>query len=143
MAIGPSPDYLIDKSALSRFRHPSVAAVLEPLLLETRIAISGVLELEVLYSARNHQDFALTRDRLHNGYFRLAAEERDFERATEVLELLARRGQHRATGVPDLLQAAIAERYGVTLLHYDADFDLIASVTGQPARWVVPRGSVS
>jgi hypothetical protein len=23
-------------------------------------------------------------------------------------------------------------------MHYDGDFDLIASVTGQPAEWVVP-----
>jgi len=27
-------------------------------------------------------------------------------------------------------------------LHYDADFDLIAGVTGQPTEWIVPRGSV-
>ena len=37
--------------------------------------------------------------------------------------------------------AATAERYGATVLHYDADFDVIAEVTGQPVRWVVPRGS--
>jgi len=30
----------------------------------------------------------------------------------------------------------------VTVLHYDADYDLIASVTGQPVDWVVPRGSL-
>jgi hypothetical protein len=41
-----------------------------------------------------------------------------------------------------LLQAALAERYGVTLLHYDADFELVAAATGQSAEWVVPRGSV-
>jgi hypothetical protein len=28
------------------------------------------------------------------------------------------------------------------VLHYDADFDLIASVTGQRCQWVVPAGSV-
>jgi hypothetical protein len=26
------------------------------------------------------------------------------------------------------------------VLHYDADFDLIAAVTGQPTEWVVPAG---
>jgi hypothetical protein len=35
-----------------------------------------------------------------------------------------------------------ADRAGVTLLHYDADFDLIASVTGQLCGWVVGRGTV-
>jgi hypothetical protein len=28
------------------------------------------------------------------------------------------------------------------VLHYDAGFDLIAAVTGQPCRWVVAAGSV-
>jgi len=40
------------------------------------------------------------------------------------------------------LIAACAQRHGVTVLHYDGDFDLIAEVTGQPVQWVVPRGSV-
>ena len=39
--------------------------------------------------------------------------------------------------------AACAESAGLTVLHYDADFDRIASVTGQAVQWVVPRGSVA
>jgi hypothetical protein len=31
----------------------------------------------------------------------------------------------------------------VDVLHYDADYDRIAAITGQPVRWVVRRGSVS
>ncbi len=46
--------------------------------------------------------------------------------------MLAQRGQHRAAKVPDLLIAAIAEFAGLTVLHVDKDFDLIAEVTGQP-----------
>jgi predicted nucleic acid-binding protein len=48
----------------------------------------------------------------------------------------------RAVGFPDLLVAAVAERERVSLLHYDGDYDLIAEVTSQPVRWVVPRGTV-
>ena len=55
---------------------------------------------------------------------------------------LAERGEHRGASLPDLIIAAAAERAGVTVLHYDADYDLIASVTGQPVDWVVPRGSL-
>lgn len=55
---------------------------------------------------------------------------------------LVERGQHRSAGVADLLVAAIAELEGLTVLHYDADFDVIAEVTGQPTEWVVPRGTV-
>jgi hypothetical protein len=40
------------------------------------------------------------------------------------------------------LVAAAAERAALTVLHYDAGFDLIATVTGQPTEWVVPRDSV-
>jgi predicted nucleic acid-binding protein len=46
--------------------------------------------------------------------------------------ILARTGRHRAPSVPDLLIAAIAELDGLTVLHVDKDFDLIAEVTGQP-----------
>jgi len=33
------------------------------------------------------------------------------------------------------------EELGAIVLHYDADFDLIGSVTGQRCQWVVPPGS--
>jgi len=44
--------------------------------------------------------------------------------------------------VPDLLIAAAAEAANLTIIHYDADFDLIASVTGQTCQWIVPKGSI-
>jgi predicted nucleic acid-binding protein len=49
-----------------------------------------------------------------------------------VQALLAERGLHRAPSVADLLIAASAELTGATVLHVNKDFDLIASVTGQP-----------
>lgn len=61
--------------------------------------------------------------------------------ALQVQRLLARRSQ-RGRKIPDLLIAAAAEQLDVAVLHYDADFDAIASVTGQRCRWVVPAGSV-
>lgn len=64
-------------------------------------------------------------------------------RALEIQALLAERSQHRGVSVPDLLIAACAERAGLVVLHYDADYDRIAEMTGQPTRWVVPRGSIS
>jgi hypothetical protein len=41
-----------------------------------------------------------------------------------------------------LLIAAAAEEMGLIVLHYDADFDRISRVTGQPTEWIVPRGSI-
>jgi predicted nucleic acid-binding protein len=40
------------------------------------------------------------------------------------------------------LIAAAAELGGLTVVHYDSDFDTIADLTGQPMEWVVPRGSL-
>jgi len=54
------------------------------------------------------------------------------QRAYEVQRLLAQAGHHRAPSVSDLLVAATAEAVGLTVLHVDKDFELIAGVTGQP-----------
>jgi len=54
------------------------------------------------------------------------------DRAVEVLTLLADRGQHRAPSIPDLIIAATAELAGLTVLHLDKDFEIIAGITGQP-----------
>jgi predicted nucleic acid-binding protein len=56
---------------------------------------------------------------------------RGVHRAVEVHLLLADQGKHRAPSIPDLIIAATAELAGLTVLHLDKDFDLIAEVTGQ------------
>jgi predicted nucleic acid-binding protein len=63
------------------------------------------------------------------------------QRALQVQRLLAQRSQ-RGRKIPDLLVAAAAEALKIGVLHYDSDFDLISSVTGQRCSWVVPSGSV-
>ena len=62
-------------------------------------------------------------------------------RARQVQRLLAAHSQ-RGRKVPDLLIAAAAEEKGLTVLHYDGDFDIISKVTGQRCTWVVPAGSI-
>jgi predicted nucleic acid-binding protein len=76
------------------------------------------------------------------GYEWLATQDEDWRRALQVQAELWRSGPMRSVGLPDLLVAAVAEREHVTVLHYDADYDLVAQITGQPVRWVVPRGAV-
>jgi predicted nucleic acid-binding protein len=120
---------------------PSVAAVLEPRIRNTEVATCGMIELEILFSARSADDIRRTLARLRAGFERLPTEDGDFHRATDVMAELALRGHHRAARIPDLLIAAVAERAGLVLVHYDHDFDRIAEVTGQATEWVVPRGS--
>ena len=55
--------------------------------------------------------------------------------------MLAARSQ-RGRKIPGLLIAAAAEELGVAVLHYEADFDAIAKITGQQSEWVVPAGTV-
>ena len=57
------------------------------------------------------------------------------------MQRLLAQNHQRGRKAPDLIIAAAAEENGLAILHYDADFDRIALVTGQPAEWIVPRGS--
>jgi predicted nucleic acid-binding protein len=101
-----------------------------------------VIDLEVLYSARSPDDYQARLTELRTDYVNLPITPEICARAVEVQSKLAVRSKHRGCGVPDLLIAACAEAYRVPLLHYDSDFELIASVTGQAVKWVVPRGTV-
>ena len=134
--------YLVDTSAYARMYIPAVADALRPLITGGQVATCGVVTLELLYTARVPRDFAALREELAVALATIPIQEADFERAAEVMGKLATRGQHRTAKLPDLLLASAAERAGLTILHYDEDFDRIAQVTAQPARWVVPRGSI-
>jgi predicted nucleic acid-binding protein len=139
VAVGPR--YLADKSALARAHLPGVAARLEPLFIGGEIATCGIVDLELLFSARSTNDYlAILADR--HSLVRAEVGETGIERAVEVQTALARKGQHRGVTIPDLLIAAAAEAAELCVLHYDADFDLVAGVAGQSVEWVVPKGSV-
>lgn len=135
--------YLADTSALVRLRRPTVAAVLAPLVEAGLVATCGVIEFELGWATRTGAEFDRLRADRDRGYEWLATHDEDWRRALEVQGALWRAGQARAVGFPDLLVAAVAERERVTILHYGSDYELIADVTGQPVRWVVPRGTVS
>ena len=124
--------WLVDTSALARIGASPDAAAWAVRIEQGLVRISTVNRLEVGYSARSGTLLrsAVTRPPLASmpvEYQTPASE----ARAVEVQMLLADRGRHRAPSVPDLLVAAIAELAGLTVLHLDEDFDLIAEVTGQ------------
>jgi predicted nucleic acid-binding protein len=134
--------HLADTSALARLRYPAVASVLGPLIASGLVATCGVIEFEMGWATRTAKEFDEVRADREAGYEWLAIRDEDWHRALHVQAALWHGGRIRAVGFPDLLVAAVAERERVTIVHYDADFDLIAEVTGQPQQWVVPRGSV-
>ena len=51
-----------------------------------------------------------------------------------VQDELVDRGHHPGPSVVDLLVAATADAWGLTVLHVDADFDTMASVAGIPVQ---------
>jgi predicted nucleic acid-binding protein len=131
-----------DTSALARLRHPAVAAVLGPLIEAGLVATCGVIESELGWATRTSAEFDELRADRDTGYEWLATSDEDWRRALDVQAALWRSGRIRAAGFPDLLIAAVAEREHVTVLHYDSDYDHIAATTGQPAQWVIPRGTI-
>ncbi|WP_144127502.1 PIN domain nuclease [Catellatospora sichuanensis] len=139
----PAGLYLVDTSAIARVQHEPVRAELTRLGKAGLLATCVVIDLEVLYSARNPAEYARTAALRAAGFVDLPPTPEIARRAREIQAMLARRSQHRAAGCPDILTAAIAEHYGAIVLHYDSDFDHIAAVSGLQTRWVVPRGSVS
>jgi predicted nucleic acid-binding protein len=135
--------YLADKSALTRREtRPQVRQVIEPLLLSGAVATCGIVDLELLYSASSPAVYASLATSLR-ALPRVLVTEAIVDRALDVQARLAKRSQHRAVPLPDLIVASCAESAGLTVLHYDADYERIAEITGQPTRWVLPRGSVA
>jgi predicted nucleic acid-binding protein len=135
--------FLADKSALTRREtRPEVREALEPLLLAGEVATCGIVDLELLYSATSRATYRALAEALR-GMPRVSVDEGCVRRALEVQAMLAERSQHRGVPLPDLLVAACAERAGLAILHYDADFERIAKLTGQPTQWVVARGSIA
>jgi len=131
--------FLLDTSVLTRLRSPSILRRIEELDRDG-LARASMTDLEIGFSARNAHEW----DRLLvalGTFRRLDVETHHFERAQQVQRNLATEGL-RGPKVPDLLIAAVAEAASLTVLHYDADFDHIAAVTGQPTQWIVERGSI-
>lgn len=125
--------WLIDKSALVRLAVSADPGVWAMRIERGLVRITTVTRLEVGFSARSGVDLRDSARRrplvaMPVEYLTPAME----DRAVAVQAQLADQGKHRAPGVPDLLVAAAAELSGLTLLHLDKDFDLIAGVTGQP-----------
>ena len=134
--------HLVDNSVLARAAKEPVAARVEPMIVSGALASCPVTELELLFSVRSGSEHRARRADISLRFAHVPLDQDAFDRALDVQGMLADKGQHRAASIPDLLVAAAAEHAGLTVLHYDGDFDVIAALTGQPAEWVVPRGSV-
>jgi len=114
---------------------------LAPIIEAGEAATCAIIDLEVLFSARNREEHDLIRYRRALAYESVPIDDTILGRAIDIQAELARSGRHRIP-IADLIIAATAEAAGLTILHYDRDYDLIAEVTHQPVEWVVERGSL-
>jgi predicted nucleic acid-binding protein len=134
--------FLIDTSAAARMRLAAVADRLEPLITGGLVATCAGLDAEALYSARSPEEYERIRADRRDAYEYLPTDDGHWQRAFDVQRALARTGRHRAVGIADLLTAVLAAEHGMTILHYDADFEIAAEVFVFEHRWVLPRGTV-
>jgi predicted nucleic acid-binding protein len=120
-----------------------VAADFRLRLRRGRIATCDMVVMELLWTTRDALEFSKRRSDLA-ALRAVPIGTREWRRAIDVFQLLASQAplHHRRVRLPDLLVAAAAESAGVPVCHYDADFDLIASVTSQPVRAIAPLGSL-
>ena len=132
--------HLVDTSVLTRLRHAAVRLAIDPLAAAGVVGRPAICDLEIGYSARNGEEWDALTSAL-DAFERVETTGAHVRRSLQVQRLLAQRSQ-RGRKIPDLLVAAAAEEHDLTILHYDADFDLITSVTGQRCAWVVEPGSV-
>jgi predicted nucleic acid-binding protein len=125
-------DWLVDKSALVRLGDSPDVEEWANRIERGLVRITTVTRLEVGNSARSAAQARAVFSTppisaMPVEYLTPAIE----DRALEIQQILAGKGQHRAPSIPDLLIAATAELAGLTILHLDKDFELIAKLTGQ------------
>ncbi len=122
---------------------PELRQAFNELVEHGLVATCDMVRLELLYSARNPAEFAELRSDL-GALVDCPIGQEEWRRAIDVYAELAGSGgaDQRSVKHPDLLIAAAAESVGFGIVHYDADYDRIAAVTGQPHRWLAPAGSL-
>lgn len=133
-------DYLVDTSVLGRAHQQEVGDRLEQLAGRGRMWTCRLVDLEVAYASRARDVAEVVTERA--ALPTAPIDDRVMERALQVAGLLASAGHHRGAKPADLVIAAVAEAAGLTILHYDADYDRIAAVTHQPTEWVAPAGTL-
>ena len=128
--------YLIDTSGLFRILQSELRKAWSDQLAAGVIATCPIVELEFLFSARSLADRLDKRQLMHDLFGWVPMSEGAYERAHEVQQLLTEAGAHRSAGPVDLLVAATAERERLIVLCEDRDYQTVATVTGQPVKFV-------
>lgn len=126
---GTAARYLVDVSALVRYPEPEVGKRLDGLATAGTMASCGVVELQLLGALHDPELYARVAGLRRQVVEMLETTEADFGRALQVQALLVERREFRVPWTA-LVVAAVAERYGVAVVHANPCFGLIAGVAG-------------
>jgi predicted nucleic acid-binding protein len=132
--------YLVDTSVLARAGQPLVGDRLLELASVGGLWTCRVIDLEVTHGSRARDVAEVIDER--RALPEAAITPAVMNRALQIAGAMAASGVHRGAKPVDLVIAAAAEAAGLTVLHYDDDYDRIARVTGQPMEWVAPAGTL-
>ncbi len=131
--------FLLDKSAheLAR-RDLDARRVFETLAITGVLATCAIVELEVLYSARNPADHRRLKTYLREQCVWLETSDDTLSAAVDLQETMLAAGMRRKP-IPDLIIASVARHYDAVLVHHDRDFDdIAAAATDLRTRWIIP-----
>jgi predicted nucleic acid-binding protein len=136
-----SEPFVADTSVLTRVQRPQVDTEVASSIIGGFLHTCAIVRLEVMRGMQSRARWRIALDNLRE-LPEVPIVQETWHRAEEVQQLLSSRSQHAGVKVAELVIAAAAEGADLPVVHYDRDFDLIAAVTGQDCRWVVPRGSI-
>lgn len=140
-----SSRFLIDNSVWARLSTtPEIVGALQAIVdlaSPDDVLVCAPIAIEVGFSARTGADHATLMEWL--AAFPDCGEHPTAQEAMSIQGRLWNGGLLRAAGAMDTLIAAYALKNDATLIHYDRDFEHIASVTPHfRHQWIVPRGSI-
>jgi predicted nucleic acid-binding protein len=93
------------------------------------VGVCPVVEAELIRATASKADRDQLRRQLRSLFGWHPMPDHAWRYVARTQDALVDLGQHRGPSVVDLLVAATAEAWGLTLLHVDADFETIAWVT--------------
>ena len=123
-------------------RFPQLASWFNAQVAAGRVLICDLVVLELIRLTPNQERAQDVTARL-DAFESVAMPTALWTRACKLQMLLSANGDHRRVPPVDLLIAATAEKASVPIVHYDRDYERIASISALQHHWLVPDGSLA
>lgn len=122
--------YLLDTSGLVRLlKDPGLQNAWYEAIDAESIGSCYPQRTEFLYSARNASEYDEITEMFRDLYPDVSVPKNAGRWIATVQHQMARAGEHRSASAVDLIIAATAARHGLTVLHDDADYRVVARHT--------------